>query len=74
MEINISKGWRNLTMEYKSDRISLVKHEVLSIRVNEELKLALQEVARKEYLSVSRVVFRALMKVYPELTDIITKN
>lgn len=61
-------------MENNNDRMSLVKDDVLTIRINEELKLALQEVARQEHLPVSRVVLRALMKVYPELTDIITKN
>lgn len=47
---------------------------MLTIRITQELKDELQEIAAKENMPVSKVVLSALAKQYPDLLDEILKH
>lgn len=46
----------------------------ITIRMSEELRLALQEVATREGLPVSKLVLTSLAEKYPELVPLILKH
>lgn len=46
----------------------------ITIRMSEELLLALQEVATREGLPVSKLVLTSLAEKYPELVPLILKH
>ena len=58
----------------KNDIVISMDKTAITIRMSEELRLALQEVATREGLPVSKLVLTSLAEKYPELVPIILKH
>lgn len=54
--------------------ITNVDRIAINLRLNAELKNAIQDIARKEGLPVSKLILVSLAKQYPELNDLILKH
>lgn len=50
------------------------KRNQLNIRLSNELRIAIQELADKENIPVSKLVLVSLAKQYPELNDLVLRH
>jgi predicted transcriptional regulator len=46
----------------------------MNIKLSDELKIKLQEIAKRENMPVSKIVMSSLASKYPELVDLIIKR
>lgn len=54
--------------------ITNMERIAINIRVSNELREALNDLARRENVSVSKLVLVSLAKQYPELNDLVLKH
>lgn len=54
--------------------ITNMERIAINIRVSNELREALNNLARRENVSVSKLVLVSLAKQYPELNDLVLKH
>ena len=57
-----------------NDMIMQMDKTVVNIKMSEELKMALQEIAIREGLPVSKLILTSLAEKYPELVSLILKH
>lgn len=53
---------------------TMEKRNQLNIRLSNELRIAIQELADKENIPVSKLVLVSLAKQYPELNDLVLRH
>lgn len=58
----------------KNDIVVSMDKTAITLRISEELRLALQDVGAREGLPVSKVILTALAEKYPELVPLIIRH
>lgn len=58
----------------KNDIVISMDKTAITLRISEELRLALQDVGAREGLPVSKVILTALAEKYPELVPLIIRH